>query len=465
MSLSLAIAGATLAKAQPMSSGFLREPAAKLANAAPRGEPEKLALVPFEASPFPYHGEIPEEGKPFLDVEGRGHTSPRGGVYFETPTYSDRRALLYIPKGFDIRRPAVMVFYFHGNLATLERDVRNRQQVPRQVAQSGLNAVLVAPQFAVDALDSSAGHFWQPRAFERFLDEAATHLANLYGDEGSRGVFAAMPVVMVAYSGGDLAAGYSLSLGGAEGRVRGVVLLDALFNGIDKFAQWITRHSSSTFFFSAYSQASRGENAALTRFLTERKVQVRDGMPAALTPGVVTFLSAGAAVHNDFVSRAWVADPLKAVLAKVGGFPRTGETVASPQAAPADAPPASLPAAPNVAAPPVGSTPPTLQKFSARPVDAPMPLRATQPGPAVADRTFAVQLASPLSEREAQDAVARLQAQCPTALQSRRTSIIRAEVDGKIHYRVRVQGLSPGDAGALCKSLKSEGCDCQIAKS
>jgi hypothetical protein len=120
---------------------------------------------------------------------------------------------------------------------------------------------------------------------------------------------------------------------------------------------------------------------------------------------------------------------------------------------------------PNAAAPPIGSTPPTVQKFSERPVDAPMPSRATEAGATVADRTFSVQLASPLSEKEAQDAVARFEAQCPTALQSRRTSIIRAEVDGKIHYRVRVQGLSPGDAGALCKTLKLEGCECQIAKS
>ena len=46
-----------------------------------------------------------------------------------------------------------------------------------------MNAVLVAPQFALDALNSSAGNFWTPGDFARFLDEAASRMAELYGKE------------------------------------------------------------------------------------------------------------------------------------------------------------------------------------------------------------------------------------------------------------------------------------------
>ena len=165
----------------------------------------KTQIVAFASSPFPYRGMVPGQGKPFLDVvegERRGHTSPRGGIYWEEHTYSDRRVLLHVPKGFDMKRPAVVVVFLHGNLARLERDVRDRQQVPRQVAESGLNAVLVAPQFAVDALDSSAGRFWEPGAFAQFLDEAAGRLAQLVGDREARPTFASLPVVLIAYSGG-----------------------------------------------------------------------------------------------------------------------------------------------------------------------------------------------------------------------------------------------------------------------
>ena len=154
------------------------------ASAAP-SRAAKLKLVAFKTSPFPYEGQLPGRDKPFLDTEKdgrRGHTARGGTVYWEDTTYSDRRAPPFIPKGFDPARPGLIVVYFHGNQAALERDVWRRQQVPRQVAQSGLNAVLVAPQFAVDALDSSAGQFWEPRAFRRYLEEAAKHLARLDGD-------------------------------------------------------------------------------------------------------------------------------------------------------------------------------------------------------------------------------------------------------------------------------------------
>ena len=100
----------------------------------------RSTMVPFEVSPFPYRGIAPRTGKPFLDVEEgvrRGRTARRGGVLWEHTTYSDRRVLMAIPRGFDIRRPALIVVFFHGNGATLARDVRNRQQVPRQIVESG----------------------------------------------------------------------------------------------------------------------------------------------------------------------------------------------------------------------------------------------------------------------------------------------------------------------------------------
>src|SRR6185436_10599202 len=70
---------------------------------------ERTAYVSFNASPFPYRGIIPRKDIPFLDallLDQRGHTSPRGGVvYYEKPTYSDRRTLIYFPRGFDLRKP------------------------------------------------------------------------------------------------------------------------------------------------------------------------------------------------------------------------------------------------------------------------------------------------------------------------------------------------------------------------
>lgn len=284
---------------------------------------DRSAFVPFATSPFPYAGEIPEQDKPFLDVTGRGgrgHTSPRGGVYFEDRTYADRRSLLFIPKGFDPRRPFAIVLFLHGNEARLERDVVARQRVPQQLARSGLNAVLLAPQFAVDALDSSAGHFWEAGHLSRYLAEAAPRLAALAGDGGLREAFAAAPVILVAYSGGYLPAAFALERGRAEGRICGVILLDGLYAEAPRMADFVAAHPDA-FFFSAYSASTRAENTALQKLLAAKGVRLSTGLPGELKPGVVSFLPVpGDVTHNDFVTRAWTSDPLQAVLSRVGAF-------------------------------------------------------------------------------------------------------------------------------------------------
>ncbi len=284
-----------------------------------------VAYEDFKNSAFPYHGMIPpdddhEKPRPFLDVDdnGRlGHSSPRGGLHFEDTTYNDPRVLIAAAPDFNPNAPAALVVLFHGNEATLARDVVDRQQAPRQLAQSSLNAVLLAPQMAVDARDSSAGNFWRPGGLSDFLHEAEGKLVHLY-PSASRATFHDMPVVIVAYSGGYLPAAFSLDHGGAADRVRGVVLMDALYGEPEKFAQWIERDSRGAFFVSAYSTSSREQNLALEAMLRRDGVNAVDGLPNSIGPGVVAFVDAGAASHEDFLTSAWTSNPLTDVLDRMG---------------------------------------------------------------------------------------------------------------------------------------------------
>ncbi len=281
---------------------------------------DKSKLVAFATAPFPYNGKVPWSNQPFLNVsdgDRRGHRSPFGRIYWEDQAYNDPRVLLHIPKGFDIRRPGLMIVFFHGHGATLERDVSARQQVPRQISESQLNAVLVAPQLAFDARDSSPGKFWEPGGFQRFLAEAADKLAQLHGDPRSKQVFANMPVVIVAYSGGYLATAACLYSGGIKGRVRGVVLLDALYGELDKFAAWIANHRSA-FFVSAFADSTRIRNAQLERILAQRDVTYSTDPGQRLKQGSVNFISTSSETrHRDFVTHAWVDDPIKDVLQRL----------------------------------------------------------------------------------------------------------------------------------------------------
>ena len=288
----------------------------------------KTTLVDFETAPFPYDGDVPGSNKPFLnvgEVGHRGHVNFRGHVLWESETFADSHVLLHIPPGFDARRPAVMVVYFHGHGADLARDVRDRQEVPAQITAAGMNAVLVAPQFAFDAADSSAGKFWERNGFKRFLDEAAVKLALLYGDPRSIKTFADMPIVIVAYSGGFGPTLSVLDRGGVQSRIRGLVLLDALYAGIDKFADWISNNRSA-FFVSSYTPHTAHHNADLERQLSARSVPYVSELRPNHLQGMVAFLPTGNISHRNFVNRAWTEDPITDILVRLDDLAPNNQT-------------------------------------------------------------------------------------------------------------------------------------------
>src|SRR5438477_94721 len=203
----------------------------------------------------------------------RGHRAYGGRVYWQDQTYNDSRVLMHVPESFDIRRPGVIVVFFHGNGATLERDVRDRQLVPQQISDSGANAVLLAPQLAVDAADSSAGKFWQPGGLKRFVAESPDHLARPCGDPRSAKDFANMPIVIVGYSGGFMPAAWSLEVGGLGNRVRGVFLLDAVYGELDKFASWVVNNRSG-FFVSSYTHYTKRHDNELIQMLKDKGIAI-----------------------------------------------------------------------------------------------------------------------------------------------------------------------------------------------
>jgi hypothetical protein len=77
---------------------------------------------------------------------------------------------------------------------------------------------------------------------------------------------------------------------------------------------------------------------------------------------------------------------------------------------------------------------------------------------------WAVQLAAPRSESEAQGAVTRLQNKYGDDLGSTSLAVHKAEVNGETIYRVRAGGLSKAEALTMCKKLKASGGDCFIAR-
>jgi hypothetical protein len=290
----------------------------------PPAREDLTTLVSLKSSAFPYLGNNPHTDQPFLNVsrgDRRGHRGMGGKVFWQDQTFSDNRVLMHIPESFDARKPGVIVVFFHGNGATLERDVRDRQRVPEQISESGVNAVLLAPQLAVDAADSSAGKFWQPGGLKRFIAESADHLADLYGDPRAAKTFANMPVIIVGYSGGFVPTAWSLEVGGLGNRVRGVFLLDAVYGELDKFASWIENNRSG-FFVSSYTRYTKRHDDELMHMLKEKGISVAEDMDGPLRPGSVVFVETPEGVtHRNYVTQAWTENPVREVLVKMAATP------------------------------------------------------------------------------------------------------------------------------------------------
>ena len=281
----------------------------------------KTSLVDFETAPFPYRGNMPGSDRPFLnggESGHRGHVSFRGQMLSETGTFGDDRVLLHIPPGFDARRPAVMVVFFHGHGAdTGARRARPANGAGADHGVPELNAVVVAPQFAVRRRQFERWEVLGAQWLQALSGRGrAGRLAGLYGDPRSTMAFANMPIVLVAYSGGFGPTLSVLDRGGVKSRLRGLVLLDALYAGIDQFADWIAENRSA-FFVSSYTPHTAHHNADLEHALRERSVPHVSELRRDHLQGTVAFLPAGDVRHRDFVTHAWADNPIENILLRM----------------------------------------------------------------------------------------------------------------------------------------------------
>jgi len=103
------------------------------------------------------------------------------------------------------------------------------------------------------------------------------------------------------------------------------VLLDALYAGIDTFANWIA-DNRSTFFVSSYTPHTAYHNADLERLLNARSVAYSSELRRGNLHGMVTFLPAGPVSHRDFVTHAWADNPIKDILARMDAVDHRIET-------------------------------------------------------------------------------------------------------------------------------------------
>lgn len=278
---------------------------------------DQTVLRTFKYSPYPLTDKLASTFFEVNDNGRRGHNSPRGGLLWEDSTYSDNRVLLAMPQDFKGQRNPTLIVFLHGNQSILDRDVWERQQVPAQIFAANINAFLVAPQFAVDALDSNSGNFAEKKYFTKFVKETAAQASEWQSNKRLDYQLKHAPIIIVSYSGGYLAAANILEKGGVSDRVKGIILLDSLYGQEAVFAKWLRFNHRKSFFFSAYTEPARASNEQLQNLLRDKGIKFGIGLPEKMRKNSIQFFQLDEnTVHKDLLTHAWTDEPLADLLRK-----------------------------------------------------------------------------------------------------------------------------------------------------
>lgn len=157
--------------------------------------------------------------------------------------YGDATVIAFVPSHFRVGRDASVsvVVHFHGHNTTAERAMV-AHQLREQLFESKQNAILLVPQLAVMAPDSSCGKLEAQGGVARMVEDALRTLdVPAFASVAGRAAIpaGAVPgrVVVSAHSGGYHAAAVALRVGGLP--IRETYLFDALYAETDTFRDWV----------------------------------------------------------------------------------------------------------------------------------------------------------------------------------------------------------------------------------
>ncbi len=205
-----------------------------------------LSLVSYErdarAQPRSRLKSVARDGLGTTLVLGVAH-APFAGV-----GYGDDTVIVFVPDHYRFRpdEGVPTLVHFHGHNSSAERAL-TAHELREQLVDSRQNAILVVPQLAVFAADSSCGRLESPGGLARMLGDALPAAASeghvTLGDSAFPERARLGRVCLSAHSGGYHAAACSLKDGGVD--VHETYLFDALYAESDIFRDWVIARRSA----------------------------------------------------------------------------------------------------------------------------------------------------------------------------------------------------------------------------
>lgn len=291
---------------------------------APRCRPSFIARL--KNAPFPIGKNDDGRGRQFFkekdsDTGARVRVARNGERYPEPDHFRDPSVLFHIPRHFKRDKPFRLVVYFHSHETVLDPGVVDSGLL-EQIDESKANIILVVPQMAYRAVESHPGKLIRPGGLKRMLDEASEVLARTLGED-MRPLIARAPIVLIAFSGGDVGLAASLrerknsrSDRSFVSRIEGIVLIDAVFEQMRYIDAWLKTGAERTFVVCLYGRTSIRWTRRLIRRLRARDVQIRRSLPSRIGRGTAAFLRVDTE-HAAMMNEGPPRDPIAAVLSRL----------------------------------------------------------------------------------------------------------------------------------------------------
>jgi hypothetical protein len=281
---------------------------------------QRAFVASLTNAPFPYSGK--DADPHFFDF-----IDPKTGERYRTTRtlerlsekdhYRDSSVLFYVPKRFNPNRPFVYVVFLHGNRSDVQQCLKD-YRLDEQIESSGKNAILLLPQLAKNASDSSPGKFSRKNVFRAFMQEAALVLSQTLGKKFRRPLEQA-PIILAAFSGGYKPLACSLDRGGADSRIKAVLLLDALYEDLYIFGKWVLSHAGGGVFVNIFTEGSACEERTgiLAQFLREHRVPFKEEWPKGSFAKRQICLIGSSSEHLQIPVEGPPREPLAALLQKL----------------------------------------------------------------------------------------------------------------------------------------------------
>ena len=313
--------GCALAQNGPQVGAKSRTNTLPRCQGAPRCRPSFVARLKY--APFPIGKNDDGRGRLFFrekdsDTGARVRVARNGERYPEPDHYANPSVLFHIPRHFKRDKPFRVVVYFHSHETALDPGIVDSGLL-EQIDASGANVVLIVPQLAYLAVDSHPGKLMRAGGLERMLNEAAGVLARTLG-RNMRPRLARAPVVLIAFSGGDVALAAGLQErkrpsvgGGFVNRIEGIILLDAVFEQMRHIDAWLRPRAGRVFLVGLYGRLSARWTGRLIRRWKARRLRYRRFLPDRILRGSVVLVRVDTE-HAAIMSEGPPRDPIAEIL-------------------------------------------------------------------------------------------------------------------------------------------------------